>query len=583
MEATILNWQTTFEKWNQFDDLDRELRDQLTEMEDDHKKLEDSFYKNLEFGTGGMRGELGPGSNRMNIYTIRKAAEGLAQYILSEGDQAVKRGVAIAYDSRFKSPLFAMEAAKTLATHGIRAYVFESLRSTPELSFAVRHLRAYSGIMVTASHNPPEYNGFKVYNNDGGQIPLETAAEIIAQVNQVENELLVEVKDEIQLKADGLIEMIGEHIDKAYQEKLTGIIQQPEIINAVADDLKIIYTPLHGTGNIPVRRALKGMGFKQVDVVPEQEQPDPTFGTVESPNPEEHAAFSLAIEQGKKTGADILIGTDPDADRMGVATKNEAGGYVVLTGNQVGALMLDYLIEAKKKQGTLANNATVLKTIVTSEIGRDIAKAHGIETVDTLTGFKFIGEKIKEYEETGTRQFLFGYEESYGYLVGDFVRDKDAVQASMLVAEVAAFYKEKGMSLYQGLQDVFEKYGYYSESLQSLTLKGKAGAKQIEDLLVDFRENPPVSVAGQAIVSIEDYQISERTQVESKQIEAIILPKSNVLKYFLADGSWFCVRPSGTEPKVKFYFGVNGDDVETTKAKLAKIETETMNRVNNFL
>lgn len=578
-----MNWQTTFEKWNQFDDLDRELRDQLTEMEDDHKKLEDSFYKNLEFGTGGMRGELGPGSNRMNIYTIRKAAEGLAQYILSEGDQAVKRGVAIAYDSRFKSPLFAMEAAKTLATHGIRAYVFESLRSTPELSFAVRHLRAYSGIMVTASHNPPEYNGFKVYNNDGGQIPLETAAEIIAQVNQVENELLVEVKDEIQLKADGLIEMIGEHIDKAYQEKLTGIIQQPEIINAVADDLKIIYTPLHGTGNIPVRRALKGMGFKQVDVVPEQEQPDPTFGTVESPNPEEHAAFSLAIEQGKKTGADILIGTDPDADRMGVATKNEAGGYVVLTGNQVGALMLDYLIEAKKKQGTLANNATVLKTIVTSEIGRDIAKAHGIETVDTLTGFKFIGEKIKEYEETGTRQFLFGYEESYGYLVGDFVRDKDAVQASMLVAEVAAFYKEKGMSLYQGLQDVFEKYGYYSESLQSLTLKGKAGAKQIEDLLVDFRENPPVSVAGQAIVSIEDYQISERTQVESKQIEAIILPKSNVLKYFLADGSWFCVRPSGTEPKVKFYFGVNGDDVETTKAKLAKIETETMNRVNNFL
>lgn len=583
MEATILSWQTKYEKWNQFKDLDQELRQQLTEMKDDHKKLEDSFYKNLEFGTGGMRGELGPGSNRMNIYTIRKAAEGLAQYILAKGDHAKKSGVVISYDSRFKSPLFAMEAAKTLATHGIKAYVFESLRSTPELSFAVRYLQAYSGIMVTASHNPPEYNGFKVYNQDGGQVPLETAAEIIAQVNQVENELLVKVKDETQLKADGLIEMIGERVDKAYQENLKQIIQQPEMIKTVADDLKIIYTPLHGTGNIPVRRALKGMGFKHVDVVPEQEKPDPTFGTVESPNPEEHAAFTLAMKQGEKTGADILIGTDPDADRVGVATKNESGDYVVLTGNQVGALMLDYLIEAKKKQGKLSENATVLKTIVTSEIGRDIAAAHGLETVDTLTGFKFIGEKVKEYEETGERQFLFGYEESYGYLIGDFVRDKDAVQASMLVSEVAAFYKGKGMTLYQGLQEIFAKYGYYYESLQSLTLKGKAGAEKIESLLADFRENPPTFVAGQAVTSIEDYQSSERTQVESKQVETIVLPKSNVLKYFLADGSWFCLRPSGTEPKVKFYFGVNGNDESTTRAKLTQIETEVMGRVNNFI
>ena len=578
-----LVWQTQFEKWSNFQDLDNELRQQLDEMKNDDKKLEDSFYKNLEFGTGGMRGVLGPGTNRMNIYTIRKATAGLAQYILAKGEEAAKRGVAIAYDSRFKSPEFAMEAAKTLATHGIHAYVFESLRSTPELSFAVRHLRAYSGIMITASHNPSEYNGFKVYNDDGGQIPLDMAAEIIAKVDAIENELVVDVKGEAELKAAGLIEMIGADVDRAYQEKLMTIVQQPEMIKQVADDFKIIYTPLHGTGNIPIRKGLKAMGFKQIDVVKEQEQPDPNFSTVESPNPEEHAAFALAIEQGEKSGADILIGTDPDADRVGVATKDASGNYIVLTGNQVGALMLNYLIEAKKAKGELAENATVLKTIVTSEIGRKIATEHGLKTVDTLTGFKFIGEKIKEYEKTGEHQFLFGYEESYGYLVGDFVRDKDAVQASVLIAEVAAYYKQKGMTLYQGLQEIFEKYGYYYESLRSITLKGKAGAEQIEALLVDFRDNPPAIVADQQVVTIEDYQSSQRTIVESKQVEAITLPKSNVLKYFLADGSWLCARPSGTEPKIKFYFAVNGEDEATTKAKLESLESEIMNRVNDFL
>ena len=583
MGGIILNWKAGYEKWNQFENLDIELRGQLTEISNDDKKLEDSFYRNLEFGTGGMRGVLGPGTNRMNIYTIRKATAGLAQYILAKGQEAAKRGVAIAYDSRFKSPEFAMEAAKTLATFGIHAYVFESLRSTPELSFAVRHLNAYNGIMITASHNPPEYNGFKVYNDDGGQIPLDMAAEIIAKVDAIENELVVEVKDEIELKEAGLIDMIGEKLDRAYQEKLLTIVEQPEMIANVADDFKIIFTPLHGTGNLPIRQGLKAMGFKHVDVVKEQELPDPNFSTVESPNPEEHAAFALAIEQGEKSGADILIGTDPDADRVGVATKDESGNYVVLTGNQVGALMLDYLIESKKVKGKLAKNATVLKTIVTSEIGRDIAIAHGLDTVDTLTGFKFIGEKIKEYEASGERQFLFGYEESYGYLVGDFVRDKDAVQASMLIAEVAAYYKQKEMTLYQGLQNIFEKYGYYYESLHSVTLKGKEGAEQIEALLVDFRENPPVAVADQVIVTIEDYQSSERTDVVSKEIEAITLPKSNVLKYFLADGSWFCARPSGTEPKIKFYFAVNGEDEATAKAKLAKLESEIIKRVDDFL
>ncbi|MBM7539988.1 phospho-sugar mutase [Amphibacillus cookii] len=578
-----MRWQHTYKQWHQYTDLDQELRQQLDELAVDQKKLEDCFYKNLAFGTGGMRGELGPGPNRMNIYTIRKAAYGLAQYILEQGEQAKHSGVAIAYDCRFKSPLFAMEAAKTLATHGIKAYVFESLRSTPELSFAVRHLKAFSGIMVTASHNPPEYNGFKVYNDDGGQVGLDMAADIIAKVNAVENELTVQVEQEQTLKANGLIEMIGADVDQAYQTHLQTVVQQPEMIEAVADQLKIIYTPLHGTGNIPVLRALQSMGFQHVDVVPEQEQPDPTFGTVKSPNPEEHEAFTLAIEQGKKSGADLLIGTDPDADRVGVATKNNEGHYVVLTGNQVGALMLDYLIVAKKAQGTLQANATVFKTIVTSELGRDIAKAHGLETIDTLTGFKFIGEKIKQYEETGERSFLFGYEESYGYLVGDFVRDKDAVQASMLVAEVAAYYKEQGKTLYQGLQDVFKRYGYYYEGLQSLTLKGKDGAEQIDALLVDFRQRPPKSIANQEIVTIEDYHMSERIDVFGQTTEPITLPKSNVLKYFLADGSWFCVRPSGTEPKIKFYFAVNGETEAETKAKLNKIETEVMARVDDFL
>lgn len=578
-----MTWQTHFEKWNQYQQLDSELRDQLKKMSHDEKKLEDCFYKNLEFGTGGMRGILGPGTNRMNIYTVRKATEGLAQYIISKGDEAVKRGVAIAYDSRYKSPLFAMEAAKTLSSHGIHTYVFESLRSTPELSFAVRYLHAYSGIMITASHNPPEYNGFKVYNDDGGQIPLDMAAEIIAKINEVENEFAVEVKEESELKAAGLIQMIGETVDRAYQKQLMTIVQQPNVIQEAADDFKIIYTPLHGTGNIPVRQGLTAMGFKHVDVVPEQEMPDPEFSTVKSPNPEEHEAFTLAIQQGEKSGADLLIGTDPDADRVGVATRDDSGQFVVLTGNQVGALMLDYLIESKKAQGKLAKNATVLKTIVTSEIGRDIATAHGLETVDTLTGFKFIGEKIKEYEDSGKRQFLFGYEESYGYLIGDFVRDKDAVQASLLIAEVAAYYKLKGMTLYQGLQALFNKYGYYYESLRSLTLTGKEGAEQIEALLREFRNHPPVQLADQAVVTIEDYLSSERTDVETKAVETIELPKSNVLKYLLADGSWVCARPSGTEPKIKFYFAVNGVEEAATKAKLKQLESDFMTIVNQFL
>ncbi|WP_226529712.1 phospho-sugar mutase [Metabacillus niabensis] len=576
-----MSWEQSYQRWNQKQDLDQELRTLLTNLEGNEKALEDCFYKELEFGTGGMRGEIGPGTNRMNIYTIRKASEGLATYINSFGDEAKKRGVAIAYDSRHKSPEFAMEAAKTLASHGIQTYVFEELRPTPELSFAVRHLHAFSGIVITASHNPPEYNGYKVYGEDGGQLPPAAADTVITYVNQVEDELEIEVKDESELKSQGLINMIGEEIDQAYTEKLTTISVNPSLSQEV--DLKVVFTPLHGTANKPVRRGLEALGYKNVTVVKEQELPDPNFSTVKSPNPEEHDAFTLAIRDGKENDADVLIGTDPDADRLGVAVKNNDGEYVVLTGNQTGALLLNYLLSEKKEKGILPENGVVLKTIVTSEIGREIAKSYGLDTIDTLTGFKFIGEKINEYERTGQYQFQFGYEESYGYLIGDFARDKDAVQAALLSVEVAAYYKKKGLTLYQGLLEIFKEYGYYKEGLQSLTLKGKEGAEQIQSILQSFRSNPPTDVAGKKIVAIEDYKSSERQDVAAGTKAKIDLPGSNVLKYILEDNSWFCVRPSGTEPKAKFYFGVKSDTLEQSEQDLSTLEAGVMEIVNELI
>lgn len=577
-----MSWEANYEKWKHFSELDPELKQQLESIANDPKQLEEHFYKTLEFGTGGIRGELGPGTNRMNIYSIRKATEGLAKYIESHGEEAKKRGVAIAYDCRFKSPEFAMEAAKTLGKHGIHTYVFESLRSTPELSFAIRYLHAFSGIVITASHNPPEYNGYKVYGEDGAQVTPEVAEEIIAKVNAVDNELAVEVGDEEQLKAAGLIHMIGEIVDRAYLEQLKTVNLNAEVIQQVADDFKIVYTPLHGTGNKPVRKGLEAIGFKYVQVVEEQELPDSSFSTVKSPNPEEHAAFELAIQYGEEIHADILLGTDPDTDRVGVAVRNEKGEYQVLTGNQVGALLLHYLITEQKKQGTLKSNATVLKTIVTSEIGRDIATTHGLDTIDTLTGFKFIGEKIREFEQTGEKSFLFGYEESYGYLVKPFARDKDAVQACMLIAEVAAYYKTKGMTLYEGLLEVFEQYGYYCEGLESLTLKGKDGVEQINSILTAFRSAPPKVMAGKSVVEIEDYQSSRRQLVNDDKEETIHLPKSNVLKYKLEDGSWFCLRPSGTEPKIKFYFGVKDNTLEASENKLEELRNAVMAKVEEI-
>ncbi|MGD6818991.1 phospho-sugar mutase [Metabacillus sp. 113a] len=576
-----MNWNQSYERWKNQTNLDPELLDLLVSFKDDEQQLEDLFYKDLEFGTGGMRGEIGPGTNRMNIYTVRKASEGLAKYIESFGAEAKKRGVAIAYDSRHKSPEFAMEAAKTLATHGIQTYVFDELRPTPELSFAVRELHAFSGIVLTASHNPPEYNGYKVYGEDGGQLPPEAADKVIGKVNEVEDELSIEVKDEASLKEAGLIKIIGEEIDEKYTQKLTSISVNPELSKEV--DVKVIFTPLHGTANKPVRRGLEALGYENVTIVKEQELPDPDFSTVKSPNPEEHAAFELAIRDGEAAGADILIATDPDADRLGIAVKNEADEYVVLTGNQTGAILLHYLLSEKKAKGTLPDNGIVLKTIVTSEIGREIATSFDLETVDTLTGFKFIGEKIREYEESGEYSFQFGYEESYGYLIGDFARDKDAIQAALLAVEVCAFYKKKGMTLYQGLLEIFAQYGYFKEGLKSLTLKGKEGAEQIQDILASFRSNPPAEMAGKQVTIVEDYKTSERQLNVTGEKEEINLPKSNVLKYFLEDGTWFCLRPSGTEPKIKFYFAVKGTSLDDAEQRLAHIEKSVMETVEEII
>lgn len=570
-------------QWLEFEHLDAKLKEELQAMQGNEKLLEDSFYKDLEFGTGGMRGEIGPGTNRMNIYTVRKAAEGLARFIVEQGAETMARGIVIAYDPRHMSAEFALEVAKVAGKHGIQAYLFESLRPTPVLSFAVRYLHAYAGIMITASHNPPEYNGLKMYGEDGGQLPPAEADVIIRYVQEAGNELAIEVADEAELTNKGLLTYIGEKVDRAYIEAMKSIQINREVVEKVGKDLKIVFTPLHGTANLPVREGLKEFGFENVTIVKEQELPDPNFSTVASPNPEEHAAFELAIKYGQEIDADILMGTDPDADRLGIAVKNDAGEYIVLTGNQVGALLANYILEQKQQNGTLPENGVVIKTIVTSEIGRAISEHFGLSTIDTLTGFKFIGEKIKEFEETHEHTFLLGYEESYGYLIGDFVRDKDAVQTAVFVAEVAAYYKSQGKSLYDGLMEIFEKFGFYKETLRSLTLKGKDGAEQIAGILEEFRNNPPKDINGVAISKIEDYDTSISLDVATNEKTTIELPKSNVLKFILEDGSWCALRPSGTEPKVKFYFAVKGNSLQDSEHKLSVLVENIMGKVDELI
>ncbi|MGG1322282.1 phospho-sugar mutase [Priestia megaterium] len=562
-----MTWKTELKKWSNHKELPSELKKQMNNMTE--REREDAFYKQLESGTGGMRGELGAGPNRMNIYTVRKVTVGLAAYIQENGEEAKKRGVVIAYDSRHGSTEFALEAAKTLGVHGIKSYVFDELRPTPELSFTVRYLRAYAGIMITASHNPAEYNGYKVYGEDGAQLPPAAADAIIKYMNKIENELLLEVKEERELMRQSLISYIGENMDEVYLDYVKGLQLNKDVAKA---NLHITYTPLHGTGQKLVPQALQNYGFQHITIVDEQKNPDPNFPTVSAPNPEEAQAFQLAIEYGKQANADLLLATDPDADRLGIAVKNNSGDYVLLTGNQTGALLLNYMLAQKQEKGMLADNSVMFKTIVTSELGRAIAQNYGVQTIDTLTGFKYIAEKIEEYNQEETKTFQFGYEESYGYLIGDFVRDKDAVQAAVMIAEEAAYYKQQGMTLYGGLIQLYETYGYYKESLTSFTLKGKDGAEKINRIVNQFREHPPAELAGAAVEKIEDYLIGKKTNLLTVQQEVIDLPSSNVIKFWLQDGSWFVIRPSGTEPKVKFYFGVKQRSESESEERLNKIQ-----------
>ncbi|VEF49612.1 alpha-phosphoglucomutase [Bacillus freudenreichii] len=536
---------------------------------------EDCFYKDLEFGTAGMRGRLGPGTNRMNVFTVRKVVAGLAKYIIELGQDAMNQGVALAYDCRHMSPEFAMVSAKILGMYGIRTYLFKELRPTPVLSFAVRYLGAAAGIMITASHNPPEYNGLKVYGPDGAQLPPEAADNIVKKIETIESEFSFDPPDEKELQQQGLLIYVGKQIDNAYLDSLTTI----QLNKKFSSDLSIVFTPLHGTATQLVRKGLARAGFYKVTLVKEQMHPDPDFLTVESPNPEENSAFELAIEYGDRIDADILLATDPDADRLGVAVKNNQGQYTVLTGNQTGALMLHYLLEQKR----LPCNGAMIKTIVTSELGRAVAFNFGVKTLNTLTGFKFIAEKITEFEKTEEYKFLFGYEESYGYLIGDFVRDKDAVQAAVFIAEVAAFYKNQGKSLYEGLMDLFEKHGYYQETLQSIKLDGKNGAEQISRIMDTFRNDPPEMINDIPVLVLEDYLTSESTHIPSGIKAPIDLPKANVLKFKLADESWFCIRPSGTEPKCKFYFAVKGETMSDSQEKLSLLEKEVMGKVDSLL
>lgn len=565
-----MSWEKTYQTWNDFENLDKEIRENLESISEDQVALEDAFYTNLEFGTAGMRGVIGAGTNRMNTYIVRQATEGLAKFIEAHGEEAKKRGVAIAYDSRHKSPEFSLEAAKTLGAHGIKTYLFESLRTTPELSFAVRHLGTFAGIMMTASHNPPEYNGYKVYGADGGQFPPAEADELTDYVRSVEDILAIEVAEKDDLVEQGLLEFIGEEVDNAYLEELKTVNIDKELIERNSD-LNIVFSPLHGTATMIGTKALENAGFKNVTLEPDQAKPDPDFTTVKSPNPEDPDAFELSIKLGKEIGAEVLIATDPDADRLGMATRLDSGEYQVLTGNQIAALMVNYLLKAYEKQGTLPENGTILKSIVSSEMATVIAKDHGVDTVDVLTGFKFIAEKIKEYEETNEKTFLFGFEESYGFLVKPFVRDKDAIQALILIAELAAFYKEQDKTTYDGLQELFEEYGYFKEKTISITMSGITGAEKIKQVMADFRSESPTVFGGVQVKSVEDYLSGTRTGANGETSE-MNFDKADVLKYYLEDGSWIAARPSGTEPKIKFYIGAVADTQEEADQKVIDFE-----------
>lgn len=571
-----MSYSQNYEKWLNFEQLPDYLRQELLQM--DEKTKEDAFYTNLEFGTAGMRGYIGAGTNRINIYVVRQATEGLAKLIETKGDEAKKRGVAIAYDSRHFSPEFAFESAQVLAQHGIKSYVFESLRPTPELSFAVRHLGTFAGIMITASHNPAPFNGYKVYGEDGGQMPPADADALTDFIRTIEDPFTIALADLEESKASGLIEVIGESVDAEYLKEVKDVNINQDLIDEYGKDMKIVYTPLHGTGEMLARRALAQAGFDSVQVVEAQAVPDPDFSTVKSPNPENQEAFALAEELGRKVDADVLVATDPDADRLGVEIRQADGSYRNLSGNQIGAIIAKYILEAHKSAGTLPENAALAKSIVSTELVTKIAESYGATMFNVLTGFKFIAEKIQEFEEKRNHTYMFGFEESFGYLIKPFVRDKDAIQAVLIVAEIAAYYRSRGLTLADGIEEIYKEYGYFAEKTISVTLSGVDGAAEIKKIMDKFRNNAPVAFNETAIAKIEDFLAQTATTADGS-VTALTTPPSNVLKYTLADDSWIAVRPSGTEPKIKFYIATVGTDLADAEAKIANIEAE----INNFV
>lgn len=564
-----------YQKWLNNPSLPEYLHKELLEM--DEKTKEDAFYSHLEFGTAGMRGYIGAGTNRINVFVVRQATEGLAKLIESKGDQAKANGVAIAYDSRHFSPEFAFESAQVLAAHGIKSYVFESLRPTPELSFAVRHLGAFAGIMVTASHNPAPFNGYKVYGSDGGQMPPADADALTTYIRAIEDPFSITLADLEEAKSSGLIEVIGEAIDSEYLKLVKDVTINQELINQYGKDMKIVYTPLHGTGEMLTRRALAQAGFESVEVVDSQAKPDPDFSTVKSPNPESQEAFALAEELGRQVNADVLVATDPDADRLGVEIRQADGSYWNLSGNQIGALIAKYILEAHKQAGTLPSDPALAKSIVSTELVTKIAESYGATMFNVLTGFKFIAEKIQEFEEKHNHTYMFGFEESFGYLIKPFVRDKDAIQAVLIVAEIAAYYRSRGLTLADGIAEIYKEYGYFAEKTISITLSGVDGAAEIKKIMDKFRQNAPKQFNHTDIILTEDFL--EQTAKSQTETTVLTTPPSNVLKYTLADDSWFAVRPSGTEPKIKFYIATVGQSLEDAQQKMTAIEAE----INTFV
>ncbi|MCV2270211.1 phospho-sugar mutase [Clostridioides difficile] len=568
-----MDYKNNYEMWLNSPYFDEQTKNELLSIKDDEKEIQDRFYKNLEFGTGGLRGIIGAGTNRINIYTVRRATLGVLNYIMkTHGEEGKQKGIVIAHDSRYMSREFCIEVAKTLSAYGVKAYIFEELKPTPELSFAVRYLKCAMGIVITASHNPKEYNGYKVYDSDGGQICIDMANNIIAEVNKIDDYSIIKSIDFEEALSKNLITILDNEVDDEFIKAVKKQVLRQNIIDEYGKKLKIIYTPIHGTGNKSVRRVLSECGFENVMVVKEQELPDSNFSTVKYPNPEEKSVFNIAIEMAKNNGTDLIIGTDPDCDRVGIVVKDSSGEYVVLNGNQVGSLLVRYILESLVEENKLPkNNPTIIKTIVTSELGAKIAKAYNVDCLNTLTGFKFIGEKIKAFEESNDRSFIMGYEESYGYLIGTHARDKDGVVSSLMICEMAAYYSSKGMNLYEALIDTYNKFGYYKEDLKSVTLKGIDGIKKIKEMMLYFRSVKIDNVADVKLDKILDY----KDGVDD-------LPKSDVLKFLLEDGSWIAIRPSGTEPKIKFYFGANSDNQEDVEFKLNNLISYILNVVDSI-